>query len=365
MRPAGRVEHDPVDAGVEERPCPRHGVGGGSGEVGGLRRRDLEHLPGPPSDRPGRLDRLAAGELDDVGVDGGDDRREVLGSGVGRDRDDRRAMVAGPGGARDPGQVGGFVERQLAGRARDDVEPDRVGPGGDRREHPRQVGDAADLDERSPGHVGRIVRHGTGSDERACRRGRIRRPHQGLADERAVEPERAPAGDDRGLADARFGDDETIVRHLVAEAPGAIDVHLERPEVAVVQPDEPGVRRERAIELAGVVDLDERLEADLEGTVHEPRQAPGGMEDREQEDQVRAGGAEDRQLDLLDHEVLGQDRDRRRQRARRAGPRPSRRTSAARTGPRWPPRHRLRRRARGRRCPRRPPRSDPRTATSA
>ena len=214
-----------------------------------------------------------------------------------------------PVGARDPCQVGGFVERQLAGRARDDVEPDRVGPGGDRREHPRQVGDAADLDERSPGHVGRIVRHGTGSDERACRRGRIRRPHQGLADQRAVEPERAPAGDDRGLADARFGDDQPIVRHLVAEASGAIDIHLQRPEVAVVQPDEPGVRRERAIELAGVVDLDERLQADLERTVDEPRQAAGGMEDREQEDQVRAGGAEDRQLDLLDHEVLGQDRD--------------------------------------------------------
>ena len=235
MRPARRVEHDPVDTRVEERLRPRHGVGGGSHDVRGLRWRDLQDLPGPPSDRAGRLDRLAARELDDVGVDGGDDRGEVVGSGIGRDRDDRRAMVAGPRGSSDPGQVGGFVERQLAGRARDDVEPDRVGPGGDRREHPRQVGDAADLDERSPSHVGRIVRHGTGRDERPCRRGRIRRPHQGLAHQRAVEPECAPAGDDRGLADTRFGDDQTIVRHLIAEASRSIDIHLERPEVAVIQ----------------------------------------------------------------------------------------------------------------------------------
>ena len=41
----------------------------------------------------------------------------------------------------------------------------------------------------------------------------------------------------------------------------------------------------------------------------QPRQPTGWMEDRQQEDQVRAGGAEDRELDLLDHEVLGQDRD--------------------------------------------------------
>ena len=77
MRPAGRVEHDPVDPGVEEGSRARHEVGRGAGEVGGFRGRELEDLPGPPPDRASLLDRFAAGELDDVGVDAGDDRREV------------------------------------------------------------------------------------------------------------------------------------------------------------------------------------------------------------------------------------------------------------------------------------------------
>ena len=34
------------------------------------------------------------------------------------------------------------------------------------------------------------------------------------------------------------------------------------------------------------------------------------MEDREQQDEIGAGGAKERQLDLVDHEVLGEDRDR-------------------------------------------------------
>ena len=84
---------------------------------------------------------------------------------------------------------------------------------------------------------------------------------------------------------------------------------VERPQVAVVEPDEPGVRRERALELPLVVGLDERLEPDLERPVDEAREALRRMEDGEQQDEVGAGRAEVRQLDRLDDELLGEDRD--------------------------------------------------------
>ena len=59
----------------------------------------------------------------------------------------------------------------------------------------------------------------------------------------------------------------------------------------------------------GVVDLDERLQPELEGRRDEAREPPRRMEHGEQQDEVRAGRPEQRQLDLLDHELLGQDRD--------------------------------------------------------
>ena len=100
---------------------------------------------------------------------------------------------------------------------------------------------------------------------------------------------------------------------------GAIDVDVERPQVAVVEPDEAGPGRERPVELAVVVDLDERLEPELEGLRDEAGQAARRVEDREQQDEVRAGRAEQRQLELLDDEVLGQDRDADRRPDRAAG----------------------------------------------
>ena len=155
------------------------------------------------------------------------------------------------------------------------------------------------------GSSGRAARR----DEGACRGGRVRGPDEGLADERTIEPERPPAGHGRGLAHARFGDDEAVVRDELAESRCPLDVHVERPQVAVVEPDESRPGRQRAVELAGVVDLDQRLEADLEGALDEPGEPLRRMQDGQQQDEVRAGGPQHRQLDVLDDEVLGQDRD--------------------------------------------------------
>ncbi len=192
----------------------------------------------------------------------------------------------------------------------DDVQPDRIGPGRDRREDPVGVGDAADLDGRPARDVGRIVGLRTGGDE-GSRRQRPDPPPGPAPRRRARRRTRAPASGRRcaGLADARFGDDEPVVGHELAQPRGPVDVDLERAQVAVVEPDQPGAAGEGAVELARVVDLDERLEADLERPLDQPREPLGRMEDREQQDEVGAGRAEHRELDLLDHEVLGQDRD--------------------------------------------------------
>ena len=105
--------------------------------------------------------------------------------------------------------------------------------------------------------------------------GRIRGPDEGLADERGVEPLGAPVGDRRGLADARFGDEQPVVRDEPAEAGGALEVHVERAQVAVVQADEARATHEGALDLALVVRLDQRLHPQVAGQAHEAGQALG------------------------------------------------------------------------------------------
>ena len=193
-----------------------------------------------------------------------------VGRRVGGDRDDEPAVDRRPPAARAiRARSAASSSASSRGVPGDDVEPDRVGAGGDRGKDALDVGDAADLDERPARDVGRIVRRGPGRHERARGCGRIRGPDERLADERAIEPERAPARDGRRLADARLGDDQPVVRDELAQSRRALDVHVERPQVAVVEPDEPRPGRERGVELPRVVGLDQRLEADLERALDE------------------------------------------------------------------------------------------------
>ena len=67
--------------------------------------------------------------------------------------------------------------------------------------------------------------------------------------------------------------------------------------------------REGALELALVVGLDERLEAEVERGGDEAGQPAGRVEHGEQEDDVRAGRPQERQLARVDDELLGQDRE--------------------------------------------------------
>jgi hypothetical protein len=88
-----------------------------------------------------------------------------------------------------------------------------------------------------------------------------------------------------------------------------VRVDLERPQVARVDPDDPRPRRQRGIELAPGVDLDERLQPQVSRAGDEAGEALRRVERGEQQDQVRPRGPQDRQLARVDDELLGQDRD--------------------------------------------------------
>ncbi len=308
MGTSGGVEQQRVGAGSEPGASPVDDLPGrmlGVPWVGG---RQVEHLPRPPRDRSRDRHGFVAAELDDVGVDGGHDGIEVrlrCVRGHGDDLDTVRTACA-PGKPREGSRL---IEAELPRRARDHVEADRFRTRGDRGEDAGLVGHAADLDPRSAGDVGGVGRGCTGGDERADRGCRVARTDERLTDECAIEAERPPAGHDRRLPNARFGDDQAVVGDELAQAARTVDVHLERAEVAVVEADQPGLRLERPIELAGIVDLDERLEADRERLVHQFRELLRPMEDRQQQDEIRTGGAKRGELDRLHHEVLGEHRD--------------------------------------------------------
>jgi hypothetical protein len=309
MRATGRVEEEARRArgevfaaqGDDARRC-RSGVRG-------LLRGEVDRLPRRPADPGDQLRRLVARELHGVGVQRGDDLGDSFLARVGGDGDDERRAAARRQGADDPPQLDRLVERELARCAGNEIQPDGIGAGPDRGEDAVGVGHAADLHERPVGGVCRIGRLATGLDERGDRGPRVARPDERLADERGVEAHGPPAGDRRGVANTGLRDDDPVVGHEVAQPDRPLRVDVERPQVAVVEADQPRVRRERPLQLALVVGLDERLEADLQGTIDEGRELALRVQDREQQDEVGAGRAEVRQLDRLDDELLGEDRD--------------------------------------------------------
>ena len=230
-----------------------------------------------------------------------------------------------------------LVIRQGARRAGHEVEADGVSPGCQRRGQPGHLRDAADLDEgraavRGRVHAGRgnlagrhVRRH-----PRLHGRGIAAGAHEVLADERGIEAGRPPAARGGRLAQAGLGHHEAIVRHQVAQAHGQLHVHPERPQVAVVDADESGVRADRRAQLALVVRLHEWLQPELEGQCDEPGQLPradGGRPAAGRRPRrphaAAAAGARRRRTPWPAPATTSQP-------GRPGGPRPSHRTSAAR-----------------------------------
>ncbi len=154
------------------------------------------------------------------------------------------------------------LDRHRARALRPEDEADRVGArlGGGHAVVRRR--DPADLDEEA-GHRGSPV-----ESSAATRSWRSASPGSGAAmrcspTRKASKPASRRRRTSAPAADAALRHRHHVVRDGRGEGEGRVERDGERPQVAVVHPDDPRPRRERAIELRPVVHLDERVDARL------------------------------------------------------------------------------------------------------
>ncbi len=313
-----RVEQDGLQVGLSgiSVGLSDQGIDGRLRPVARLGGRDMQHLQDRQRD-PVEVSRaLMTVQLDGVKTEAGGDGGDLPCRTVGEDADDERTIARGGGCAGRGDERGRLVLVETALRARHEVEPDRVRPGLDGRGEAGRLGDAADLDEGRAAVRGgidarawdRASRHEPG-DPRLDVREIAPSPHEDLADESCVESDGSPAAQRRRITDARFGDHEAVVRDEVPKPDRQLGVHLERPQVAVVDTDEPSTRIDGSAQLLLGVGLHERLQAHVQRQRGQARQRPRPMVCRQQQDRVSAGRAEERQLPGVHHELLGQDRE--------------------------------------------------------
>jgi len=134
-------------------------------------------------------------------------------------------------------------------------------------------------------------------------------PHEGFADEDGVGTGVEDAlGVVHGL-DAGLGDEEDGLGDLFGESFGGGEIDGEGFEVAVVDADEVGAEFEGAFHFGEVVDLDEDIELEGLGDVVEVAEGVVVEAGDDEEDGVGAGDDGFVDLDLVDDEVLTQQRD--------------------------------------------------------
>ena len=145
-------------------------------------------------------------------------------------------------------------------------------------------------------------------EQRPDRRLHVFGAHQGLADQEAVDAGAGHAGQVGRRVESALADENAPGRHHGGQPFRGRQIHLEGPQVPVVDADEPGVQAERPIQFRLVVDLDEDIHAELLRRVHKFHR-PAVVHRRH--DEQNTVGAEDPRLDDLvgiQHEILAQDR---------------------------------------------------------
>ena len=174
MRAARGVEEEPLDARREVGTATRRRASAATAAASAARRpADGGPSTSGAADRARRRDGFGAAELDDVGVDRGDDRgRGPSRRGVGGDRDDRAAGRR-PRRASRASRARSAASSSASSRGVPGTtfSPIASAPAATAARTPVGVGDAADLDERPARDVGRIVRGG-------ARRRRTRGPRR-------------------------------------------------------------------------------------------------------------------------------------------------------------------------------------------
>ena len=260
-------------------------------------RGEMEDLPGPARTIARAAALIGAAQLDDVGVELGEDPRRMVSR-------DASAVIATTSGGRSA------CPAVRASRARPAASSSASSRGVPATTFSPMASAPARTAARTPSAsvMPQILTDGrratlAGSSGCAPAATKARTAAAGSSDRTSASPTSAPSNPSarqrrrRRVADPRFGDDEPVVGHELTQSCGLVDIDLERAQVAVVEPDQPGAGGKGTIQLARVVDLDQRLEADLERPFDQPGESLGRMQDREQQDEVGARRAEHRELD--------------------------------------------------------------------
>ena len=149
--------------------------------------------------------------------------------------------------------------------------------------------------------------------------------HERLADEDGVVAGVGEAAGVGGVADARLGDLDDAVGDRRGHPRGPVVVDLERHEVALVDADQRGAALQGDLQLRLVVDLDEHVEAELDGELVELDQLEAVERGGDQQHGVGAHQPGVGDVVRGDREVLAQHGQRGRRPGRLRGRRPSRR----------------------------------------
>ena len=220
MRPAGGIDEDALRTGSEERSTrlDARGPGGARAVAGRGRGRQMDGLPGGSRRRRDDGDRLLAAVLHDIGIDRVDEGRQMLRRRVRDDGDDARTTPGRRRVADDAARSAASPISSARGVPATRLRPIASAPARTAARAPAtSVTPQIFTSGRRATFAGssgvRPGRHEGASDGR-----RIRRPHERLADERAVEPERSPSSHGLSVAHPGLGDDEAVVRHEIAEA---------------------------------------------------------------------------------------------------------------------------------------------------
>ena len=209
-------------------------------------------------------------------------RRHLARRSVGEDADQQRAVAGGVARAGRGDERGGLRLGQRTRRAGHEVEADGVRPGSHRRRQAGRLRDAADLDEGRAAVRGRIHagrRHAPAATSVATRAstaaGVAAGAHEVLADERRVEADRPPAAHGGRVAQRPTrpppgGRPAPAGAAASASSTSTRSVRRSR----LLMPMRRASVPMRGAQLALVVCLHERLQAQVEGQAHEPGELP-------------------------------------------------------------------------------------------
>ena len=111
-----------------------------------------------------------------------------------------------------------------------------------------------------------------------------------------------------GAQDAAFGDQQPVVRYLLAQRQGRLQIHREGVQVAVVDAEQARAQAQRALQFLGVVDLHQDVESGLQRARFQLGHRAVFKRGSDQQDAVGSDRSRLEYLPFVDDEILAQDR---------------------------------------------------------